>query len=356
MKSDFIRRRGNRLIVNDRQDEVHLRGIAIYKADRPEPSAQDYDELAALGVNTLRLAFSYRHFYDADTPGVYKDEAWRWIDAHVTLARQYAMRLILQNCGVEGAQFVPMVDVPFDYTIWADAELQNRFIRLWRAIAERYGREPQIAGYSLFYEPVVSESRAQWQRLAQRAIAAIREVDRQHLIFVERHYGENGLRREMSNVDFAPEEAFVAVEDDNVVYEFYYFERDEYTHQFAPWRADAQTARVYPDANWLIHYRERSGLTRDLPFTRDYLQFYLERQLEFGQAQNAPMAVWAFGALKTCYEAGRGGALWLRDVLNLFNTRGVHWTLWGFYDGDFGVHDNEAAKAILKEALTRFDN
>jgi len=352
--SGFIRTQGNKLIAGDTGGEVHLRGIAISRSERPEPSSDDYTELVRLQVNTIRRAFSYRDFYDAETPEMYKEDAWLWLDAHVALARQHGMRLILQNSGVEGAQFVPIIGVPFDYSIWTNRELQDRFIKLWQAIAERYHDEPQVVGFSLFCEPVVSESIEQWRSLAQRTIEGIRQVDQNHLVFVERIYGEDQVRREVSNVDLAPEEAFAAVADDSVVYEFYFFERDEYTHQFARWRADVQEARVYPDEQWLIHYRERSGLEGTLPFNREYLQFYLERQLAFGQAQNAPMAVWGFGALKTCFAKGRGGLQWLSDVVALLNTTGVHWTLWGFYAENFGIHENEAAKAVLRDALTKF--
>jgi aryl-phospho-beta-D-glucosidase BglC (GH1 family) len=349
---DFIRTQASKLVAGEPGDEVHLRDIAIRRSDRPELSPDDYTELVRLQVNTIRLAFSYHDFYDAETPDMYKEDAWRWLDAQVALARQFGIRLILQNFGVEGAQFVPIDHVPFDYSIWTDRELQNRFIKLWRAIAERYHREPQVVGFSLFFEPVVSESKEQWRSLAQRTIHAIREVDQNHVVFVERIYGEEQVRREVSGVDFAPEDAFVAVADDNVVYEFYFFERDEYTPQFAPWRADVQEARVYPDEQWLIHHRERSGLERNLPFNRDYLRFYLECQLAFGQAQGAPMAVWGCGARKTCFAEGRGGLQWLSDVVALFNTAGVHWTLWRFYGENFGIHENEAAKAVLRDALT----
>ncbi len=349
--NNFVSTQGHKLVIEGASEELHLRGVAIYKSDRPKPSQEDYAELANLGVNTVRLAFAYHHFYEEGTPEVYKEDAWRWIDAHIALARQYQMRLILQNCGVEGSQFVPIADLPFDYSIWTHAELQDRFISLWRAIAERYQHEPEIVGFSLFCEPVVSETKEQWRDLAQRTIHAIREVDQNHIVFIERIYGENAVRREVSAVELAPEEAFVNVKDHRVIYEFYFFERDEYTHQFAPWRSDTQTARAYPDEQWLIHYRERSGLERHLPFDRAYLKFYLDRQLEFGRAQKAPMAIWAFGALKSCYAENRGGLQWLKDVLELFNEQGVHWTLWGYYDEDFGIHANEAAKAILKSAL-----
>ena len=42
----------------------------------------------------------------------------------------------------------------------------------------------------------------------------------------------------MSGLDLSPERAFFLVADPNVIYQFYFFERDEYTHQHAPWRED----------------------------------------------------------------------------------------------------------------------
>ncbi len=348
---DFIRARGTRLVSGPAEDDIFLRGVAIDKSEPGQPAPERYAELAGLGVNTVRLSFSYRDFYDAAAPGAFKETAWRWIDAHLALARRSGMRLILQCGAVEGAQFVPIAGAPFDYRIWTSSALQERFAGLWHAIAGRYCREPQIAGYDLFCEPVVAETKAQWHALARRAIEAIRTVDAAHLIFVDRVYGEHAVRREVSGVDLAPEDAFVAVDDDNVVYEFYFFERDEYTHQFAPWRADVQAERVYPDAQWQIRYREAGGLARDLPFGRDYLEFYLSRQLEFGRAHGAPMAAWGFGALKTCFANDRGGLRWLSDVLALYNAAGLHWTLWGYGDPHFGIDDNAAAKAVLQAAL-----
>ncbi len=47
----------------------------------------------------------------------------------------------------------------------------------------------------------------------------------------------------------------IELDDDNIIYEFYYFDLDEYTHQFASWREDLQIERFYPDKEWIIDYK-----------------------------------------------------------------------------------------------------
>jgi aryl-phospho-beta-D-glucosidase BglC (GH1 family) len=133
------------------------------------------------------------------------------LEQHLALARKYGLRVILQMLIVEGAQFVPTKGEAFDYRIWVQPELQERFLKFWEAIAQRYKDEPQIVGYSIFAEPVASGTRQQWIDLANKTVARIRKIDNHHIIFVQRLYGEFGTRREMAGLDLAPERAFFVV-------------------------------------------------------------------------------------------------------------------------------------------------
>jgi len=101
----------------------------------------------------------------------------------------------------------------------------------------------------------------------------------------------------MSGVDLNPERSFFLIPDSNVVYQFYFFERDEYTHQHAPWREDRDADLRYPAPKFEIVYREAlNDRGRILLFDRNYLSFYLTRQLDFGRKHKMPMFVWDFGA------------------------------------------------------------
>jgi len=347
----FVRTAGRKLVVGADKREIRLRGVAFAPSTVAEPREEDYADVARMGMNTVRLALRDRFFRDSAAPGGFKDPGWQLLDAHLAFARKHGIYLILQLCGIEGAQFVPDRDSPFDYRIWKDSALQENFVALWRAIAERYRDVPEIVGYSLFCEPVVSATLAQWQMLANRTIERIRQVDDRHIIFVERIYGENEVRREVSGKELPPEKAFFLAQDSNVVYEIYFFERDEYTHQGAPWRADLRREIAYPDPSMRILYEERpAGLKKTFRFDRNYLAFYLARQAKFGADHEVPMFVWAFGAIRSCFRQDGGGQRWLEDTMSLLEKNGFHWTAWTYRDENFGIRDNPDAREILSRA------
>ena len=345
----FVKTQGSRLVVGASNRDIFLRGVAFTSRGPTPPEDRDYEDVANMHMNTVRLPLEYNFFYEPSSPESYRESIWKWLDAHIRLARKHQLYLILQMSEIEGAQFVPTKNAPFDYRIWEDAQLQARFVRLWQAIASRYKDEPQIIGYSLFCEPVVSGTVEQWSDLANRVVQAIRQVDPHHIVFVERIYGENRVRREMSGVDLPPERSFFLVKDDNAVYEFYFFERDEYTHQFASWRTDVQKSVRYPDANMKISYKEEpGGLQEIFQLDKNYLKFYLRRQLEFGRKHNVPMFVWGFGLMRNCFSDNKGGATWLKDVVDLLDAEQLHWTFDPYRDREFaGPVDNPDVKRIL---------
>jgi aryl-phospho-beta-D-glucosidase BglC (GH1 family) len=352
-KSEFIRRDNDRLVVGKDDEEIFLRGINISSSKASKPDESVYKDVAGMNMNVVRLHLSYRFFYDAGPTNEYKESAWVWLNEHIKFAKKYEIFLILQLSNIEGAQFVPVKGVPYVYRIWEDKQCQNNFSSLWQEIAKRYKDERQIAGYGLFLEPVCSKSVDQWKRLADDTIIKIREVDMNHVIFIERAYGENETRREVSKIELPIDKAFFLVNDDNVVYEFYFFERDEFTHQFAPWRPEPEIQKrlAYPDNEYEIIYQEEKGLKKSFPFDKNYLDFYVQRQLEFGKEHKVPMSVWGFGALKTCFQNNRGGYTWLKDAVDLFNEHRLHWTFYVYENEQFGTIADEKIKKILRDAL-----
>ncbi len=348
---DYIQVDGQRLVAGGGR-EFHIRGMGAGSTSS-DPLEKVYEEIARLKFNAVTVFLSYNRFYNAAQPENYNGPGWERLDKHVALARKYGLRVVLQMLSVEGAQFVPIKGEAFDYRMWVQPELQERFLKLWEAIAQRYKDEPQIIGYGIFCEPVTGGTRQQWIDLANKTVARIRKVDSRHIIFVERLYGEFGTRREMAGLDLAPERAFFVVSDPNVVYQFYFFERDEYTHQHAPWREDRDHTVHYPEPRFEIVYREAvNDRGRLFPFHKNYLKFYLERQLEFGAKHKVPMFVWSFGLMKNCFK-GQGGLEWLGDVTALFREHNVDWSFGPYRDDDSGVSDNPEALKVLSAAEQR---
>ena len=152
------------------------------------------------------------------------------MDQNVAWARQHDMRLILDlHTPIGGFWLDPTSDeVSFD--IWSDPQLQQQNADLWREIAARYKDEPAIAAYDLLNEPVTTDATGNsGKQLARQLVAAVRSEDRNHLLVVSGLYGVNG-RYGTAGID-----QHFLVDDNNVVYDFHFYEPIKYTHQYASW-------------------------------------------------------------------------------------------------------------------------
>lgn len=173
-------------------------------------------------------------------------------------ARQQKIRLILDlHTPIGGFWLDPTSDdVSFD--ILSDPALRQQNANLWREIATRYKDEPAIAAYDLLNEPVTTDATGQqWQDFARELVAAVRSVDRNHLLVVGGIYGVNG-RYGAAGID-----QLFLVDDKNVVYDFHFYEPIKYTHQYASWvEGPIKDGGRYPDANVILPTGNRVLLTK----------------------------------------------------------------------------------------------
>src|SRR6266700_4153674 len=199
---------------------VFLKGVSLgnqvwANAAIPDDHAEvDFQRLADMGANSTRFLLNHVTFEDDAAPYVYKDAGWAWVDQNVSWARAHGIRLILN-------MHVPQGGFQSDGNggaLWSDTSNQDRLTALWKEIARRYADEPIIAGYGLVNEPEPLASLQQWQDLAQRITAAIRSVDVNHIIFVERAIAVAG------DFNAGPDLNLFTLADDNIVYEFHFYE------------------------------------------------------------------------------------------------------------------------------------
>jgi endoglucanase len=241
-----LHRRGGE-IVDPEGRPVVLRGVGFgnevwsnVPVPRDHHSEADFQRVAELGMNVVRFYLNDVTFEDDAAPFVYKDAGWAWVDDNVRWAKAHGVYLIL-NLHVPAGGFQSMGE---GTALWTNSKNQDRLIALWRAIAARYRDEVTIAGYDLLNEPVPVTSRDQWKSLAGRILHAIRQVDIDHLIIVER---TNAVGKDWSS---DADQNFFLMEDDNVAYEFHVYAPFEYTYQYASWTGLGDGG-TYPDATKL---------------------------------------------------------------------------------------------------------
>ena len=58
--------------------------------------------------------------------------------------------------------------------------------------------------------------------------------------------------------------------------------------------------------------------------------------------------------MRNCFDPGRGGAQWLKDVTDLFAVEALSWTFFQYRDSAFvGLSNNSEARQILSRAAEK---
>jgi hypothetical protein len=110
-------------------------------------------------------------------------EAVRWAGAH-------GLYVVLDMHGAPGGQTGDNIDDSWGYPfLFESAEAQELTVNIWRKIAARYRDEPTVIGYDLLNEPIAhyfdaAHFNPRLEPLYKRIVKGIREVDRNHVIFL----------------------------------------------------------------------------------------------------------------------------------------------------------------------------
>lgn len=255
-------------IVDGAGHPVTLRAVAFgnnvwtnVRLPRLDHGAEDYRRVAQMGLNAVRFYLNDRTFESDAAAGVYLDDGWKWLDDNIAWAKQNGVYLIL-NMHVPPGGFQSL---GAGKALWDRPAMQDRLIKLWAAIAQRYRGEPTIAGFDLLNEPVVTRAKQQWVDLAARIATAIRAADPDRMLFVERLNAIAGDWHEDADLNF------FTIPFTNVVYEFHFYEPFVFTHQRASWVPFTPLEARYPDdaraeVPWfLLHLRKSTDASPKLP-------------------------------------------------------------------------------------------
>lgn len=198
---------------------------------------RDFERARDIGFNSIRFAFN-ANWYIEDA-----DAFWTWLDRNIGWAERTGIMLILDMHVPIGGFWLAPKSPDAEFRIWSDPHIRQQNIELWRAIAERYRDNHAIAAYDILNEPVTDdETGNQWRSLARDLVTAIRQVDQNHLLIVGHLYGTNRTYG-TDGID-----SQFLVDDDNVMYDFHFYEPIVFTHQFATWvDRPMGDGGVYPD-------------------------------------------------------------------------------------------------------------
>jgi endoglucanase len=142
------------------------------------------------GFNSVRVPFSYRLFVSDTSPARLEGEGYRLLDEVVAWCKQEKLFVILDMHAAPGGQTGDNIDDSWGYPfLFENAGNQDLTVNIWRKLATRYRNEPTVIGFDLLNEPIahyfdVAKLNPKLEPLYRKIVAGIREVDRNHLIFL----------------------------------------------------------------------------------------------------------------------------------------------------------------------------
>ncbi|MFJ3802486.1 glycoside hydrolase family 5 protein [Streptomyces sp. NPDC090088] len=254
--------------------------------------------LAAKGVNCLRLPVNYRHFEDDARPFEIREEGFAHLDRVIELCARHSIYTIIDLHSLPGYQNHQWhsdnpTHLPF---FWEHPHFQDRVVRLWEVIADRYKDNPWVAGYNPVNEPADDSGRilpAFYDRLA----GAIRAIDPHHILFLEGN-------QYSTDFDLFNEPI------DNAVYT---------CHDYA--RAGFARSSGYPT--------DVDGVRID----KDWVEEAFLHRTAYMRKTNTPIWVGEFGPVYTGDPArDEQCAQLLADQLDIYQRHNASWSLWTYKD------------------------
>ena len=257
----------------------------------------DITFMASLGVNALRIPMNYRHFEDDAKPFEYKPKGLARLDGIVKACRNHGIYVILDLHAAQGWQNPDWhADNPAHIAhLWTQKLFQDRVIGLWTHLARHYRNENAIAGYNLLNEPVcpVPGALAGFYR---RIVAAVRKVDRSHVLFIEGNW---------FSTDFSEVQASV---DRNTVFSSHNYA----TPSFAEGPYPGKVGKDRYDRDRLLE---------------DYL-----RGNAFMRKHRVPTWVGEFGSVYRGTKPDECRLKVVDDQIGIFEEHGHSWTIWTYKD------------------------
>jgi endoglucanase len=208
---------------------------------------------------------------------------------------------------------------------------EERFLALWRQIAEHYKDYPSELLFEILNEPHNVLISSRWNALLAEALAVIRETNpTRNVVVGPANWNSIGALGSLE----LPED------DRHLVVTFHYYDPFQFTHQGAEW---AEGSDAWLGTTWQSTEQQEHAVVADL-----------ERAASWGRAQNRPLYLGEFGAYSKADMDSR--ARWTAFVARQAEERGISWAYWEFCSV-FGVFDltRGAWNEPLLEALVPVD-
>ena len=266
---------------------------------------KDLADFAATGGNLVRLQFLSAPLRDLTPPYAINEGNFALVERDLDWCAKYNLNCIVDPHEMPGMEKNRSAADP----MWNDRKFGDMAVSLWAFIAKRLSRRgSEVAGYDLMNEPAVpigarQNSVGDWNSLANRMVAAIREYDSRHPINIEspdvmiEHRPVEGRLKAIQSY-FSPPA------DSNVIYSIHVYDPMALTYARQPG----------------VHY---PGMINGRMWNAQTIAQDLAPVVAFQNKYHVQIYVGEVGCARW---TGDDGNRWLKDVLDFFEAHHWSWT------------------------------
>jgi len=146
--------------------------------------------IKAAGFNTVRVPLHYALFVDRTDTSTFDGPGYRLLDRLIGWCRTAGLKVIIDMHAAPGGQTGVNHDDGTGFPlVFYVPSYRRQTIDLWRHLAARYHADPTVLGYDLLNEPISPYNDTDYlnprlEPLYREIVAAIRSVDRNHVVFM----------------------------------------------------------------------------------------------------------------------------------------------------------------------------
>lgn len=295
----------------------------------------DIKTIASWGLDHIRLPIDYNPL-ETDS-GEYKEEGFSYIDKAVEWCDKAGLNLIIDLHKTYGYSFDYLHN---ESGFFENESYQERFYRLWEELAKRYGNKPDSVAFELLNEVTKKEYCEIWNRIAKECIERIRAIAPDVKILVGGYY--NNCIEALPDLDMPY--------DENIVYNFHFYEPLIFTHQGASWIPTMDTSfRIPIDAS----YEEMKkcsgeqleqvsilfdGFDPKAQLSEEYFERLFEKAVKICEERDVALYCGEYGVIQLADPEEI--LKWYKMISSSFNKYGIGRAAWSYKEMDFGITDD----------------
>lgn len=289
---------------------------------------KDVAYIASEGFDHLRIPVDEEQMF---TENGEKDmEAFTLLHHALQWCKKYNLRAVVDLHILRSHYFNAKIK-----PLFTDTKAQENFYECWRQISsELHIYSNDWVAYELMNEPV-ADNPEDWNRLVQRCIEVIRELEPERTLVV----GSNLWQSYKTVKDLRLPE-----NDKNLIVSFHYYHPFLFTHHLASWTAEGE----YTGA---VHYPGNVVLPEDLDslpaeiadkfeswthevYNKKVFAEHFEEVLQFARPRGLKVYCGEYGCINTAPVPDR--IRWWHDINEVFTSKGIARAVWD-YKGIFGI-------------------